>query len=284
MGLAWPTAARAHGDLHDQIEALSREIEKEPRSADLWLRRGELHRAHGEYDPAQADYEQALALDPKLIAVYLARGRMFVEANWPVSAKAALDRYLDRHPDHVDARTLRARALVKLKQYLAAAKDYSHAIDKSTPPKPDTYLERADALKAAGSAYYAEAVRGLDEGLRRLGPVVTLQLYAIDLEAKQGRFDAALARLDRAAAQANRQETWLARRGEILRDAGRLPEARRAWQQALEEIAKLPSARRNVPAMLELEKALRAALEVTATQASPGTNAPPATAPALSRP
>ena len=51
-----------------------------------------------------------------------------------------------------------------------------------------------------------EALRGLDEGINQLGPVVTLQLLAIDLELRRKSYDAALTRLDLIAAESERKE------------------------------------------------------------------------------
>jgi predicted Zn-dependent protease len=258
---AMPLSILAHGDLHIQIQEVTRQIEKEPRNPDLYLKRGELHRAHQEWDAAQADYDHAFALNPKLTVVNLARGRMFLEANWPISAKVALDRFLAVYTNHVEGLVARARTLVKLDQRLAAARDYTAAINHSAEPRPELYLERAQALTSEGGGHLDEALQGLDEGIKKLGPLVTLQLYAIDVEIKQKRFDGALSRLDRIAAQSPRKETWLARRGEILQQAGRKEEAREAFQAALAAMDKLPPARRNVPAMAELEKRLQQALD-----------------------
>ena len=96
--------------------------------------------------------------------------------------------------------------------------------------------------------------------MKRMGPLITLQLYAIDLEAKQKSYDAALARLDKVAAASPRKETWLARKGEILQLAGRPEQAADAFQAALKAIAQLPDTRRYVPAMQELEKRIQAVL------------------------
>jgi hypothetical protein len=91
-------------------------------------------------------------------------------------------------------------------------------------------LARADALLAAGEP--EAALEALDEGLARLGPVVALASRAIEIERARGRADATLERLDRLAAFASRQETWLTRRAEILEEAGRPAEARAAWAAA----------------------------------------------------
>jgi predicted negative regulator of RcsB-dependent stress response len=91
--------------------------------------------------------------------------------------------------------------------------------------------------------------------------VITLQLYAIELETELGRHDAALARLTRIAAGANRQETWLVRRGEILESAGRTNEAQVAYAAALDAIEALPTSRRSSRAMQELKEQARTASE-----------------------
>ena len=261
-------AAFAHGDIHLQIEEVTKEIQKSPRDPELYMRRADLHRAHSEWDAAQADYDYAFALNPKLPTIDLLRGRMFLEANWPLSCKIALDRFLAKNPDHSEGATIRARALVKLNRRLEAAQDYSKAIARANEGRPELYLERAQALATEGKQYVDEAIRGLDEGVQKMGPLVTLQLYAMDLETENGRYDAALKRLDEVMAKAPRKETWLERRGNILRQAGKAEEARTAYQAGLDAMKTLPPARRNVPAMLELEKRLRTGVESSQSSAN----------------
>src|SRR5688572_16428670 len=99
------------------------------------MRRAELHRAHSDFDASQADYDYVFSLNPKLPLLDLARGRMFLDANWPVSSKTALDRFLTNNPGHPEGLMLRARALVKLNRRLEAAKDYTGSIAKSAEGK-----------------------------------------------------------------------------------------------------------------------------------------------------
>ena len=89
---------------------------------------------------------------------------------------------------------------------------------------------------------------------------MTLQRAALDLEIRRGNLDGALARLEHASASSPRQETWLARRGEILERAGRLEEARDSFALALREIDRLPTHRRRTDAMTRLDERLREAL------------------------
>jgi tetratricopeptide (TPR) repeat protein len=186
------------------------------------------------------------------------RGRALEEADRATEAKAALDRFLAKRPADGEALLVRARALVKLGERGAAARDFGAALARLPRPNPEVYIERARVLAEDGRA--DEALRGLDEGIERLGPLVTLELPAVELELAAKRDDAALARVELLAAQSPRKEQWLARRGEILARAGRRAEAKEAFAAALAAIGSLKGSQRGVRATAELEARLRAAL------------------------
>ena len=107
--------------------------------------------------------------------LHFARAGLYLDAGWHESAIAAAGRFLAHEPDHAIALTIRARAREGLGQHLAAAEDYTSAIDRSPAPSPQLFLERAQALKNAGEQHLEKALQGLDEGLRKLGPIVTLR-------------------------------------------------------------------------------------------------------------
>jgi tetratricopeptide (TPR) repeat protein len=242
-------------------------IAEAPASAPLHFKRAELHRAHRQWEAALADYARAAALDPDLAAVDLGRGLLFIETDAPRTARDALDRFLARHPAHAEARAARARALVRLGEPEAAAADLTAAIAASPRPRPEYFTERAQVIATGGESRIAEALRGLDEGIARLGPLVTLQLLAIELELKRHASDAALDRVETLAAVSPRKETWLTRRGEILEQAGRLRDARLAYAAALEAIGTLPESRRGTRAADALAKRVRAGIERVAPAA-----------------
>jgi len=253
-----PAAAIAHGPIHERIAFVSARIERDPSNAQLYVERGELEREHHDFKAALADFDRAAALDPHLTTLDLNRARAWFDAGDWRRARDALDRFLGDHPNHAAGRAMRARVRFKLGDIAPASEDYTHAI--ALRPDPDYYLERAHAQAAAGPASVGRALRGLDEGVAALGPVMSLQLAAIDLELGSKRYDAALARLDRILERAPRKEEWLARRGDILRAAGRRDEARATYQAALGAIAMLPAERRTT-ATTRLDVRLRAEME-----------------------
>ena len=247
----FPHFVQGHESLPEQIVAITRKIKRDPKNASLYLQRGELYRLNRNWARAAADYDHAARLQPGFTIVDLARGKMFYESRRFQRAKSALDRFLNQQPDHFEGLVTRARVLAKTGARLEAARDFTQAITL-TPLEPELYVERAQVL-GGDERYVGEALQGLDEGIKRLGPLVTLQLAAIDLELRNKNYDAALTRLDLITAQSERKETWLVRRGEILKAAGRNEEAREAFNAALAAIDSLPPHRRQSKAVLALQ-------------------------------
>jgi tetratricopeptide (TPR) repeat protein len=256
-----PQRAAAHAELTIQLDAVTLEIQKDPNNAELYVRRGQLRREHLEFELAGADFDKAEALAPTVAHFNLLRGKLYLDWGWPLTARACLDLYLAKNPSSVDALVLRARVLQRLSLNRSAVNDYDLALDLSAEPSPDLFIERSQMLMNLGNEHWTEALRGLDEGIKRLGPLVTLQLFAIDAEVKQQRYDGALARVNQIAERSPRKETWYARRAEILVQAGRPAEARKAYEAALAALNSLPPARRNVPAMAELARRIQREIE-----------------------
>ncbi|MFM1767817.1 MAG: hypothetical protein RJA22_346 [Verrucomicrobiota bacterium] len=258
---AAPSVARAHGDFHTLITAADQDVQKEPGKPEPYLRRAELYRLHQMWPECEADIARAVVLVPELPLVDLCLGRLRMDTAWPLTARAHFDRFLAKHPDHVEALTLRSRVWQALGHPLNASEDLARAVRATPEGAPELYIERAQALASAGSGQWETALAVLDDGMRKMGPLVTLQLTAIDIELRRQNYDGALSRVDAVAARSPRKESWLARRGEILLQAGRSDEARQAYQSALAALDTLPPVRRNVPAVLDLERRIRVELD-----------------------
>jgi predicted Zn-dependent protease len=246
----------AHEGLHSQIVELTERIRADPANAALHLQRGELYRLHEQFELAARDYDRAATLDPQLHSIDLGRGRLWTASGRTSDAIGALQRYVAAEPDDPEGHIALARALVSAGQAFEGALEYTATL--RGVPDPDIAIERAQALLAAGRA--DEALRGLDEILARLGPVVTLQLTAIDVEVHRGDLNGALRRIDAAIATTARNGGWLELRGDILLCAGRAAEAREAYQAALAAIASLPPERRATRAVADRQRRLRMAL------------------------
>ena len=140
---------------------------------------------------------------------------------------------------------------------LAAAADYDRLIARLDPAEPEQYLQRARWLVAEGVAHVDAGLRGIDEAIARLGPLVTLIAFAIDMETGRGRYDAALARFASLPVVVAGRRDWLARRGDVLQAAGRDREASAAYADVLATIEGLSAKRRTVKATAALDARLR---------------------------
>lgn len=239
----------AHEGLREQITALTLQIDADPARADLYLRRGDLRRATGDFTDAHADLDRAARLDPQLAGLDLGRARLHLDEHRPADAVAAATRVLTVESRNVQARLIRARALAQLGNRPNAVADFSRAIDLD--PTPDVIIERARLLEAP-PADLEEALGGLEDGLRRIGPVVTLDLEALEIERRLRRYDAALRRIDGITARSPRKEQWLARRAALLDEAGRSTDALSAYEAALAATTALPPHIRDTRAVAAL--------------------------------
>jgi len=247
-------------DVAEALEIINRQISANPRDGRLFVQRSRLLVLARKFDQALADLDQANRLTP-VPEIERERAQVYLSAGWSETGVEHASRHLAKFPDDAEAYVIRARMRVKLGQRAAAGSDFTEAIRRMKEPPLALYLEHASALTTEDGAYLTEALATLEQGLKRLGPIVTLETAALEVELQQKRYDAALARVERLQKKAARPETWLARRGDILARAGRLEQAREAYQQALTAIEKLPPSQRARPNTKELEKQLQALLE-----------------------
>ena len=158
----------AHDDPVSQIDALTRRAAASRHPAALLARRGELRQQQGDWRGALADFDAAEALDPTLDGLDVCRGAARLDGGDAAGAALALERFLARHPDRTDALWLRGRARAAIGLRREAIADFDAAISGLHRVTPDHYLERARLQERRA------ARAGIDEGIRRLGPVPAL--------------------------------------------------------------------------------------------------------------
>lgn len=258
-----PNAA-AHEGLHEQITAVTKEIKKNPKNTALYLKRAELYRLHREWKNAERDYNRAQRLNQNLAIVDFGRGKLWFDAGRFSSAKIALKQFLAKEPNGFEAVLMLARVLSRLRETENAVEYFTRAISLSPADSVEIYLERAQMSAEAGKI--EEAVRGLDEGIERFGNLPVLQTAAIDLEVKRGRYETALARLEKLAEPLPRKEGFLLKRGEILLKSGKKCEARKAFIESLKAVETLPDFRKNARAVQTMKIDLQKLVIQTASE------------------
>lgn len=258
--------ALAHGDLHEAIDAVTKVISSSPDDSALFLRRAELHRMHGDWAAAEADYATVRRLRPDLEVVKFCVARIRLAQGREQAAMQLLDGYLAKCPADSAAHAVRADLYDKRGDWQQADADLAAAVASS--PEPHYATRRAELLEKHGQP--AEAARCLDEASRAHGRVPVLEQQALEIEMRAGRADAALARLDGLIACEPRPDIWLARKAGLLDKTGRSGEAAVAWQQAAAAFEKGRPDRRDSKANRELAAQIADGLRGVAASSQEG--------------
>ena len=258
--LASAAVVGAHPEIEVQLSHISSQIEQSPDEADLYLKRGHIHRVHRDWKAGMADFRRAGELDPELHRVSRAIGRLLLEAGKPEQALPQLEQFLKHQPGDPEGQILRGRAQGELGEHLIGAADFDKALPQLRRPTPELYIERAEILLAAGDEYQARVLIGLEQALDRLGDLYTLHRYAAELEIESGQPEAALRRARGLLEKFDGNVSWRIFEAELLVSLGRVVEARTSYSKALDSITSLPAHRRRTPAVSEKEKQIREAL------------------------
>jgi len=255
--------AFGHGGLHERLAQLAAELKKNPADARLHFELADVICQHGDWQASLLNLDRVDELAPGKYLTDLLRGQAWLTGGQPEKAKKALDRLLAAHPECARAWLLRARAAQQLGAGPGSLADYREALARTALWEPDLVRETADALVAQGCT--KEAVQVLAAGIGKLGDVPALVLRSLELELSVKNFDAALRRVEALRRTAPRPEPWMARRASVLAQAGRIEEARAAWQALVDHLAALPNLERGSHAMSKLAEDARHALSSLAS-------------------
>lgn len=245
--LLFTTAAFGHGTFHDRLAEIERQIAQQPDTAALYEQRALIYYSHEDWQAALVDLEKADRLSQGQIDTDLLRGQALDAGGQTAAAKAVLDGFISRHPDHGGALASRARVWMKLKMPKDALIDFQSALSQTPNAEPDLVQEVVEAL--ISQQQNEEAADLLEVHLKRLGNSPGLVMKALELEVVLGRYDAALTRVNVLQQTAPRPEPWMAKRASVLAQAGRTRESQAAWQALITHIQALPNLERGAHAM-----------------------------------
>ena len=253
-----PTLAFGHGAVHERIAELEAALVSKPADAALHFTLADTYRHHGDWAATLRELAIVDQFAPAQFETNLLRGQALAAGGQLAPAKAALDALLATHPRHSPGLMARARVLSALGDREQAAADFGQAVQAAKAPDPDWFAELARLFELAG--HREEALRALDEGVKKIGPVPALQLEAIELEVTAGHAEAAVARIDAMMKSAPRPEPWMAAKASALARCGRIQDSRAAWQGLIAHLAQLPPLERGSHAMSRLAEQAQQAL------------------------
>ena len=240
----------AHPAIEQQIQEINRALAAAPADAGLTLRRAELFFQHAQYKDALDDLAAVERISPGTPDLAYRRAKIYREMKRFDEARALLEHYVADQPANASAQRLLSRIYRDLGQFDQAVESGRKAIQSSIRPSPDDFLELA-ALQRSGAGN-AAALQTIEQGISKLGSIVTLQLAALSIEEQTGLFDAALQRIDALKSAGVQEESRLVWRARVLAKSGRDQEARENCLQAKKALLAQAPQRRATAANQEL--------------------------------
>jgi len=239
--------AAAHPGLAPEIDEITHELEKNPTSVELLLKRGQLYRSNKGLINSLHDLEQAAQLEPGNAEVLFQRSLTLAALGRDVEAEVGFDQFLEqealpgkgqglspvaRGRDRAIAIAERAHIRARTGRMNLALNDYTAAI--RLLPVVGLYQARGHLQENQGKL--AEAAAGYREGLARLPHAIELKKSLIRIEIARQQYGQALQLIDEELARAHRKTAWYLRRGEVLDAMGQPDAAQVAREQALAEV------------------------------------------------
>jgi len=254
--------ALGHGLVHEQIDELTHLIKNNPQNVELYLKRGRLFIEAKHYHEANTDFEQALKLDNKTRAAYYFLGDVALKTAQFDQARQYANIFIKKLTSEAAALTRGYRLLGAAYQgrgnYLLAAKAYQTAINYSKTPRPEFYLDLADVY--AQLKDYVNGLITLNDGMKKLSSLAVFQDRALKFEIASNAYKKALNRIDRMIKNGARLPFLYDKKGQIFEWLQHYIEAKQSYQNALNEIDKLPLSRRNSRVLRDLRISILAKL------------------------
>lgn len=214
----------------------SARLREHPDDVQSLVARGELLLYADRVEEAERDFRRARSMEPGNVAAALGLADARRRAGDLAEAEGVLGELLRRIPQTTAAWRLVARVELDGGDAHGAAEAQDRVL--ASDPVPADFAFRAEIAALEGHA--AEALSILDQGAVRLNSAA-LRWRAVDAAAGLADFDAALRHLAVLERQMERPAVVVARRGDILNDAGRTAEAWAEWTRALELLETAPA-------------------------------------------
>lgn len=243
-----------HGDLHERIVIVSKEIKENPDSAFLYFKRGSLYFQHESCKKAIKDLKKASKKGYQNIACDLLYAKSYKKLGKYKKALLYADKIQSNDSENVHAIKLKAQIAHEQKQYSKAALNFEKLIEKSEKTLPENYIDASLAWELTGTEEgKKEAVHVIKHGIEDLGELFVFYEYLRDLYIKYDSFNSALEVQNDIIERSNRKESAYYKAAEICLLSNNNDDALNYLNAAATAIESLPLRLQNTDAMQDLK-------------------------------
>lgn len=254
--------ALPHGDVHDQINALTQTITQFPDSTTLYLHRGELFLLDENFAAAKTDFSTCLQSGMNSPRVFLDLSKLMESLHMPDSAIYYVDLALERDGNDCPSLEWKGSLMFGMERYCESAEIYSRLISLAYQASPALYMDASFASRnCPKTSLTADEI--LIKGMSRLGRLHVLEQELVRVYLSEKKYEEALA------VQTDIIDHWAVKirpyyeRAEIYLLAGNKPAAIDDLNSALRAMKSLPAYKSSTPAMQELRSKIDLTLHQT---------------------
>jgi len=241
-----------HGDLSLRIAEKTNAIRTEPKNALLYMQRGELYFQHEQPDSALIDYRTALnkGLDTSVIHELMAEAFLANEEN--EEGLRSVAEFLALEPSNLKGIHTRGKLLEASGKLKDAIADFEFVLEKANNPRPQDFAHLSDLYLKSDPTDFERSIGTLNNGIKKLGNVISLQMKIYDLEKGRKNYTAAHQLLDEMMGPLSRKERLLVEKAELFLMEGKTLEAAEWLVTSENAIASLPLRFQNIGATQKL--------------------------------
>lgn len=244
-----------HGDLHERIMQVTKEISESPDSAFLFFKRGKLYFEHESFEASIADLDTAATLNYHGTICDLIYAKSYQQLNQSANAMRHVEQILQKDSFNINALKIKGTLFLEDEKYEAAADQFEIVIEHARKRLPENYLIAAKAWEGSTSEKSTEkAITILKKGIKDLGPLYIFHDKIISLYLKESLFKEALTIQEKIIDQAKRKEKPYYEAALISLQSGNLELAEDYLTKASTTIERLPLRIKNATTIKELKK------------------------------
>ena len=242
-----------HGDLHERIKKVSQQIDQDPDSTYLYLKRGILYFQHEEYNKSIVDLKICEERQYNDIQLDLTFAKVYLRTQEYIHSLSYLDRILTKDPVYVNAWRLKGQVFYEMEDYDEAAVSFMKLLDLTNQTLPFNYLDASLAFEKMGSnEAIDQAISVIERGINDLGPLITFQERMVHLGLSHGQYDLALLYQTAIIDHLNRKESAFFKRAMIYLEKDEVQKGYDDLILSKKALEKLPSRHKNTKAMQDL--------------------------------
>ena len=245
-----------HGDIHERIQQISKEIENNPDDVNLYLKRGELYFQHEAYDSSSFDFKTCELLgNYPAKRFYFSYAKTLNQLDRHGEALIYLKKILKIDPGNVNTLRLIGKIYNDLSKPCIASEYLQKVISNASYTLPFNYLEASRSFSRCDHPdALNKSIDILNQGINDLGALITFQNELVKIFLENNMVNEAIDIQTQIIQSATRKEFPLYKRAKFYKANGNIELAEKDIQDAKILVSKLPE-------RIRLNKATRELME-----------------------